>query len=403
MRKLLISLFIISTLLLAGVSFVGEMAENEIRSLFSEAQRRGLAVELLSYEKQFLSARVSSRVTLLLEQEQPLVLTVLSRIRHYPHQAQINNKISLFDPQLAKQIQDYFGTENWVSSQQKISVLGTLTGQLQLLPGAYYKGGEQFATKALQLDYQLDLQDYAVMVNIEWQGFNSLTKDSYFSVESVRFRSTMAPLTLAGQYDYSVEIAEAVIQQSSSHTQLQGVALQGSIRPDEKANTLDSRNDWQVALYQLDNDPEKAFTDNYLKFNFQGLSAPALNQLSVAGTDQARTSKALAELMRHGVQSVHSQLHSTTPWGEVHGQWNISLQQGAELSEIAANPFMLLDYTSGKGSLLLPGALLKLPDLAEILQAALENGLLQQQQRMLSLEVQLEQGELTLNGRVIPL
>lgn len=403
MRKLLVSFFIIGILLLSGIGLVGKMAEKEIRRLFSEAQRRGLSVELLSYDKQFLSARVSSRVTLLLAQQRPVVFTVLSSIRHYPHQAQINNKISLLDPQLARQVQDYFGTENWVSSQQKISLSGRLTGQLQLLPGAYYKGAEQFATKALQLDYQLDLQDYAATVNVNWQGFNGLTKDSYFSVESVRFSSTMAPLAIARQYAYFAEIAEVVIQQSSSHTQLQGVAVQGSIRPGEKANTLDSRNDWQVALYQLDNDPEKAFTGNHFKFNFQGLSAPALAQLSVAGAEQSRATKALAELMIHGVQSVHSQLRSTTPWGKVHGECNISLQQGAQLPEIAANPFMLLDYTSGNGSLLLPGALLQLPDLGKLLQAALENGLLQQRQRMLSLEVRLEQGELTLNGRVIPL
>lgn len=403
MRKLLISLFIISTLLLSAIGFVGEMAENNIRRLFSEAQRQGLAVQLLSYEKHFLSARVSSRMTLQLEQQRPIVLTLLSSIRHYPHQAQINNQISLLDAQLARQVQDYFGTENWLSSQQQISLLGRLSGQLQLLPGGYYQGAKQFATKALQLHYQLDLQDYAAKVNVHWQGFNALSKESYVSVDSLRFRSTFTPLASAGEYDYIAEVAEVIIQQSSSHTQLQGMAAQGSMRRGSRANTLDSDNDWQVALYQLDNDPQKAFTDNHLKLNLNGLSLPALSRLSAAGAETLRATKVLAELIAHGMQSVHSELRSTTPWGRVHGEWNISLQQGAELAEIAANPFMLLDYTSGKGNLLLPAALLQLPDLGELLQAALENGLLQKRQQALSLEVQLEQGELTLNGRVIPL
>ena len=277
MRKLLISLFIISTLLLSAIGFVGEMAENKIRRLFSEAQWQGLSVQLLSYEKQFLSARVSSRVTLQLEQQRPVVLTLLSSIRHYPHQAQINNQISLLDAQLARQVQDYFGTENWLSSQQQISLLGRLSGQLQLLPGGYYQGAEQFASKVLQLHYLLDLQDYAAKVNVNWQGFNALTKESYVSVDSLRFSSTIAPLAIAGQYEYIAEIAEVIIQQSSSHTQLQGIAAQGSMRQGSRANTLDSDNDWQVARYQLDNDPQKAFTDNHLKLNLNGLSLPALS------------------------------------------------------------------------------------------------------------------------------
>lgn len=403
MKKLLISLFALSAALLSSVYLVGEMTENEIQKIFAKSDQPGLSTELLSYDKQFLKATVTSQITLTFEGEKPVVFTVTSAIQHYPHKARIMNQIRLPDPELAAKVQAYFGSENWIRSIEEISLLGKLTGQLQLLPGSYSNAGEQFATKALQLDYQLDLQDYSGKVNLNWHGLDAQISDGNFSVEAVKLTANFGTLAIAQEYDYLADIAQVVIRQKHTQAQLQGIKIQGSSRIGKQADTVDSSNQWKVASYRVADGTEKVFTDNHLKLDLKGLYSPALTQLSRASGDQQQITQALAELMAHGAQLSLSELRSQTPWGKIHGALDITLQQGARLPEVLANPFMLLDYTSGSANLFLPEALLQLPALSELLQVALHSGVLKRQDKTLSLETQFEQGELTINGRVIPL
>ena len=402
MKKLLSSLFVISVALLSSIYFVGEMTQNAIQKMFAKSDQQGLSSKLISYDKQFLKATVISQITLSVEEE-PIIFTVKSAIQHYPYKALINNQIRLVDPELATKVQSYFSSENWISSREEISVLGQLTGQLKLLPGSYNNASEQFATKALQLDYQVNLQDYSGGANLNWQGLDAQTSDGNFSVESVKLTSNFSALPIGNEYDYFVEIAKVVIQQKNIQSQLQGIELQGSSRSGGQADTIDSSNEWKVASYRIDNGAEKVFTDNHLKLDIKGLYYPALSLLSNASDDQLQVEKALSELMRHGAQLTLAKLTSQTPWGEVDGSLDITLQQGAILSEIAVNPFMLLDYISGNAHLFLPEALLQLPALSELLRMGLQSGFLKRQEQTLSLETQFEQGELTVNGRVIPL
>mgnify|MGYP001235219384 CR=1 FL=1 len=402
MKKLLSSLFVISALLLSGIYLVGERTENEIQKMFAKSEQQGVSTELFSYDKQFLKATVISQVTLV-EGEKPVVFTVTSAIQHYPHKAVINNQIRLLDPELAGKAQDYFASENWISSCEEISLQGNLTGQLQLLPGRYSNAQELFATKALYLDYQFDLQDHSGAVNLSWHGLDVWTNYTYFSVESVKFIADFAALPIGSGYDYFADIAEMVIRQKNTQVQLQGIELLGSSRFGEQTDTLDSSHEWKVAAYQIDNDVEKVFTDNSLKLDLKGLYSPALMLLSHSGDDQQQIAKALTELIAHGGQLSLTELTSQTPWGKVYGALDIMLQQGARLPEIVDNPFMLLDYISGNANLLLPEALLQLPALSELLQVGLQSGFLKRQKQILSLDTQFEQGELTVNGRVIPL
>ncbi len=403
MKKLLIGLFVLSVVLLSSTYFVGEMVENETQKMFAKKQQQGFSSKLISYDKQFLKATAISQVTVTLEGETPIVVTVTSSIKHYPFKALIKNKISLADPELAEKVQNYFASENWVSSREEINLLGQLTGQLNVLAGSYKSETEQFATKALQLDYQVNLHDYSGLVNLNWAGLDAQTSDGDFSVDSVQLRSNFNLFSAGNEYDYFTEIGKIVIQQESAQSQLQGLELRGSSRSGEQTDTIDSSNEWKISSYQIANGTEKVFTNNHIKLDIKGLYSPALNLLSSGSGDQQEVGKALTELMAHGAQLTLSKLSSQTPWGAVDGYLTITLQQGATLSEVVVNPFMLLDYVSGNGNLFLPEALLEEPTLSESLKMGLMTGFLKQQDQKLSLETQFEQGELTVNGRVIPL
>ena len=402
MKKLLSSLFVISALLLSGIYLVGKMTESEIQKIFAKGEQQAFSSKLLSYDRQFLKATAVSQISLMLEGDKPVVFRVKSTIRHYPYKASITNQIRLLDPTLAEKVQGYFGTENWISSTEEISLLGKLTGQLHLLPGSYNNAGEQIATKALQLDYQVNMQDYSGTFNLNWHGLDAQTRDGNLSVEAVRLNSDFASLPVANEYNYFAEIARVVIRQKNRQSQLQGVELQGSSRSGKQAATLDSSHEWKVATYRIDDGIENVFTDNHLKLDLKGLSAPALALLSRASGEQ-QLAKALAELVAHGAQLSLTELTSQTPWGEVNGEIDLTLQQGARLSEIMENPFMLIDYGSGRASLFLPESLLQLPELSDLLEIGLHSGFLKRQAQTLSLETQFGQGELTINGRVIPL
>lgn len=403
MKKLLISLFVISAVLLSSTYFVGEMTEKAMQKIFAKSVQQGLSSKLISYDKQFLKATVISQITLAVEQQEPVVFTVTSVIQHYPYKALINNEIRLLDPELAAKVQRYFSSANWISSREELSLLGQLTGQLQLLPGRYGNAERLFSTKALQLDYQVNLHNDSGLFNLHWDGLAAQTSAGNFSVESVKLKSNFSAVPVASEYDYFAEIAKVVIRQKDSQAQMQGIELQGSSRPGDKADSIDSSNDWKVASYRIAKDEEKLFTDNHLQLDIKGLYYPALTLLNHASDNPQQVERALAELISHGARLNLEKLTSQTPWGEVEGALDITLEPGAILSEIAANPFMLLDYTSGHANLSVPEALLLLPALSELLTTGLRSGFLKRQEHTLRLETQFEQGELTVNGREIPL
>ncbi|MCW8996815.1 MAG: YdgA family protein [Psychromonas sp.] len=402
MKKLSISLLVICAVLFSAVYFIGEMTENEIQKIFVQNKQQGFSGRLLSYHKQFFTATAVSEVSLMLKDEQPMVFTVKSVIRHYPYKAVINNEIRLLDTPLARTVQDYFGSENWITSKEEINLFAQLSGHLQLLPGRYRHAREQFATKALQMDYHIDLNNYSGNIDVNWEGLDTQSDDSNMHVESIKLRSDFSALSGADKYDYSADIGKVVIRKNNTQSQLQGIALRGSSRPGKLADTVDSSHQWKVASYQMD-DAEQLFTDNQLNLVVKGLYSPALVLLNNAADDPQQVTKALTELLAHGAQLSLTKLRSETPWGKVHGVVDLSLQQGGRLSQIIANPFMLLDYISGRANFYLPDALLQQPEASELLSAALQGGLLKRREQTLCLEAQFEQGELTVNGRIIPL
>lgn len=402
MKKLLISLFIVTLLLLSGIYFVGNRVESETQNMIAKSTQQGISSRLISYERDFLKATVVSEVTVMME-DVPIVFQISSSALHYPHKAVITNQIRLLDPDLSKKIETYFASENWISSTEEIDLLGQLTGQLRLLPGSYHNGEEHFTTKALQLDYQINLQDYSGTLDLNWQGLQVHTSDGNLSVASARLRSNFSSVAAHHEYDYFAQIAEIAIAREDSHSLLQGVELQGRSSHGRQGATIDTSNQWKVALYEINSGSRRVFTDNQIKLDIEGLSAPALNMLSATSEDPRQVEKALSALLVAGAKLTLSTLRSQTPWGEVTGYFSVTLQPGALLTEVVANPFALLDYVTGNAHLLLPVGLLEEPQLSEDLQMGLVTGFLEREAQTLSFETQFEQGELTVNGKVIPL
>ena len=403
MKKLFVSLFILCAVLLSGTYFVGDKAENEVQKIFAENKLPGETIKLLSYDRQFFKAKAISEVTLTAEGAMPITFTVTSTILHYPYKAVINNKIRLSDQKLSDQARAYFGSEDWISSTEEISLSGQLIGKLQLLSGQHDGINEQFASKQLDLDYQVDLKDYSGKFSISWEGLRMHTNNMDARLDALQFSADFSYLPTFNEYDYIAAIAKVVIVQGKERTELQGIELQGNSHIGEKENTLDTSNEWQVETYLVDNGEENVFTDNYLQLDLKGLYSPALVLLhGVAGDPQA-VAKGLSELVAHGGELSLKKFTSQTPWGEVSSGVDLVLQEGSNLSEIIDNPFALLDYTSGSANLLLPESLLKLPALSNYLQIGLQSGLLEREAQVLTLQTQLERGELTVNGRVIPM
>lgn len=156
-----------------------------------------------------------------------------------------------------------------------------------MLPGSYKNAGEQFSTKSLQLNYQLDLQDYSGSFN--------------FNLDSIKLAWSFNTAG-GGENDYLAEIASAVILQKPSKRQLQEIELRGSSRAVEGADSIDSSHEWKLAAYQIDNDAEKIYTDNHLKLAPKGQYAPALMLLSDTADDQQQVARTLTGLMAHGGQ-----------------------------------------------------------------------------------------------------
>ena len=403
MKKLLAGLIVISAILLLGIYIVGERTETEINRVFAQGSQQSQVSKLISYDKQFLKATAISQVTLMADGERPIVFRVTSSIRHYPYKAVIKNKIRIVDPILRKKAEDYFANENWLISTEEINLFAQLTGKLQLLAGRYNHAGEQFRTESLTLDYQVSLPDYSGSFSANWGGMDVQTDKTKVNLTSIKLKSDFTSLPIAQEYDYFLQIAQVIIDQDNIKSQFQDVELQGNSRLGQQENTIDTDNEWKVALAHFEGASERVFTDNHLKLNLKGLYAPALTFLSNASGDPKKIAQALSALMAHGAELSLVKLSSQAPWGEIRGDMQLSLQQGSNLVKIIENPFMLLDYTSGNVILLLPEALLQLPALADILRAGLQTGLLKREDQMLSLDTQLEQGELVVNGRVIPL
>lgn len=384
-------------------NFVANTAEKEIKKVFTENQTVEFSAELLSYQRHFFSATAISEVSIQVDSENTISFKMTSAIRHYPHQAIINNTIQVIDPSLRKRAESYFGTAHWISSEERINLFSQLTGQLTIAAGQYKSEYETLTTHPVVLNYDIDLQEKNGDFNLYWEGLEVTSYESAMNLKSLQLSSHIGQLAKRSDYDYQLNIEEISVKQENGHSLMTGLSLKGSSQQGKDEQTFDTSNELILSTYIINKNELQTFKNNRIKLVLTGLYQPAFELLSSGVDNTQEVEEALIELVNNGAQITLSQLASQTPWGEVEGKLDLTLDKGASLADIIVNPYTLFDYTSGNLSLILPVNLLDEPSLAELLQLGLVTGFLEQKSQTLNLQTSFQQGELIVNGRVIPL
>lgn len=403
MKKLSIALVILAVIYLSMTFFIANIAEKEIKAAFNEQQRSDLRFELIEYQRHFFTANAISRMDVSIEGEDDITLNIVSSISHYPHQAVINSTMQFVDEQLAAKAKRYFGTENWLVSQEQIDIRGQLNGLMTIAEGRYESELESLMTEPVFVSYEMDLNDKTGSVQLDWAGLKAVSEDFSAQVEAVQLVSEVHSPQKTSDFSYLLKVATLSLQEQESLSLVQGLSLKGNSELHEELGTVDTMNELDIELYQVDNDEQQLFSNNRLKFSLAGLSQPAFESLNSGTSDELQLAVALNDLIYHGARLTLSQLSSKTPWGEVEGAFDLTLQRGAALGNIAANPYILFDYMNGYANLALPLALLDEPQFAQLLLMGIDSGFLEQNEQTLNLETSFQQGELVVNGHVLPL
>jgi len=402
MKKLSLPLLFLSVIYLLMTFFVGKIAEREIKIALPKSTMPDLSVELLSYTRHFFSATANSKISFRVDPETTITLNVNSTISHYPHQAVIKSEVQLADQQLAESAKKYFNTTSWLISEERIDIFSRLTGELKIVAGRYETASESLLSEPVQLNYQIDLKSSDTMMQLDWAGLTGTNEKMSLTVNGLQFSST-AENSERERNDYNLMIKEVLLEEKGGRSLLESFTLKGSRELGKTAQTFDMSNEIQLKSYQFNGVTNRSFVNNHLTLMLTGLYQPAFELLNGSSDDSEEIEDALVELIHNGMQVSLSEFHSQTPWGKVDGSFDITLHQGASLSDIMANPYILFDYINGDANIVLPAALLGEPTLSEPLQVGLMTGFLLQEEETLNLQTSFQQGELVVNGKVIPL
>jgi hypothetical protein len=402
MNKLLISLSLLFVSCLSMIYFVANMTEKEIKIVFSENHSADYSVELISYQRDFFTATAISKVHILGDQLPLLSFEITTTIDHYPYQAVLHHNIEIVDETMVKKTESYFGTTQWLTSVEKINLFSQLTGQLSIAAGNYKSESQAVTSEPIVIDYQVDLKNKKASFTLNWAGLTGRIGAMVVNLNALQLTSHATGLSTQSDYDYQLKIKTIKVLQNKHHWLLEGIALQG-ISQQGQQKTVNTINDLIIDAYQINTGEIQTFTDNRLKLALTGLYQPAFQLLNTGSDDNQEIEHALIELVNHGAQLSLSQLNSQTPWGEVDGKLDLILDKGASLMDILVNPYILFDYMSGNASLVLPLGLLDEPALQEPLQMGLMTGFLEKSEQTLNLQTSFQQGELMINGKVIPL
>lgn len=384
------------------IYFVADMAEKEIKIVLSENQSVDFSVELISYQRDFFTATAISEVHIIADQVSTLSFKITTTVDHYPYQAVLHNHIEIVDEIMAKKIETYFGTTQWITSVEKINLFSQLSGQLTVAAGKYKSESEAVTSEPLVINYQVDLKNENADLTLNWAGLSGKSDGMVVNVNALQLTAHVSELSTLSDYDYQLKIKTIKVLQDDHHWLLDGVALKGSSQQGQK-KTVNTTNNLIINTYQINTGELQTYTDNRLKLALTGLYQPAFELLNTGSDDDQEIENTLVELVNHGAQLTLSQLKSQTPWGEVDGQLDLVLDKGASLVDILINPYILFDYMSGNASLALPLSLLDESAVKEPLQMGLRTGFLEKKGQTLNLQTSFQQGELMVNGRVIPL
>lgn len=440
MKISIVVIFSLLFILLNGMFFVGEMVQTELFKLIQQQSGQAIKVELINNEKSFFTAKVTLKVTIPIEDEKTLQFLIDTKIYHYPYKATAINHIVLLPSMLSKKAEDFFQTKAWLISSEEVNLLGTVSGQVQLVKGELNNGIEHLQSEPLTLSYLYYLGDDAGFFNLNWAGFKGEIDGEAFNVQNItvesRFstankstvnnsivnnltnnNSTISNLATNNStnnstsnsishntnlinYQYHTQIEHFSLLRSQNNIIMKGITLQGRSEISADKLTMDTNNDWKVEEYQHG---QQIFKDNQFYLSLLGLDVTALTSMKSNVKNLDVIQQPLSDLFKQGVNIKLQNIQSTTPWGQIDGQFDIELQRGAILNDMIVNPFDLIDYVNAELSLSLPVALLQQIDIGYLLQMGVTIGALKEEAEQLTLQSTLDRGELIVNGAVFPL
>jgi hypothetical protein len=402
MKKLLLTVFIVLLVLFGSTYFVGEILQSELTKLLKVQRSPDIKTELIRYQKSFLSAQLQVKVTVPIENETPLEFLIDSDITHYPYKATAINHISLLDSVSADKVNAFFQSKNWISSQMEINILGSITGDIQLLAGSYKDQYEALKMGPLNLTYQYSLIDQSKELAITLSEFEGNTVDAVFNAKGIQtdyiYNAVEGSKLL--NYQYDIQLEQFNVAFLEKNILMKGIHLEGENKIGKSLLKVANSNDWKVKEYR---DDKWTFTDNHFNLVLPDLSLRALTIAESQRNDPAIRQKVLGELLMDGGTINLTALHSKTPWGVIDGQLNLFIQPGVLLSQVVDNPYLLIDYVNGDLNLSLPQKLSEQANLREPIKMGVLSGVLKQQGEQLIVISTLDRGELTVNGQVIPM
>ena len=402
MKKLFISILALFFISLVSTYFVGEMVQTEFEKQVIQSQNKQTQVQLISYEKSFLTAHARIKIRIPVEGQGVQYIVIDSDIRHYPYKAIANSKIKLLDSHQAQKLTQYFKTDQWLFSTEELNLLGHVTGKVTLVAGAFNNQVESLNSAPLFFNYQYDLKDDSGSFDIDWAGFSGAIYDEKFATDNIAISATFSQVkdTDLFNYQYQMHLAQFNFQRAEQQLHLKSVRLEGKSEIGQQQQTVNTVSDWRIK--ELKNGKE-IFTDNHIKLLLSGLNVAALQDLKSSLERPHLIKQQLGHVLSLGGKVTLQTLRSNTPWGEVNADLDLNIQRGTGLTEVMDNPLALIDYSNGELNVSLPEKLAQQPNVGGFIQMGMASGILKQQDQQLTLTSSLDRGELKVNGQVVPM
>lgn len=402
MKKVVISIFLLFSSLLGSTYFVGEMVQSELNKQVVKLQNQQIKIQLISYQKSFLTAKAQLKLILPLANKVPLQLLIDLDISHYPHKAKATNHITLLNNKRADTLTQFFKSNDWLFSSEEISLVGNITGEIKIMRGSFKNEIESLNTTPLSLTYQYSLSEHSGAFEFNWAGFNGAADEEIFDIKNIAINAAFSKINSTGlfNYQYQAQLEQFEFKRKAQHLMLKNIWLAGKSKIGKKQLTVNTQSNWKVKEFQ---NGEQIFTGNHIKLLLSDINLAALNELKSSIENPHFIQQQLSNVLILGAKIDLQTIRSDTPWGEVTGKLNMDIQRGAMLADVLHSPLSLIDYSNGELSLSLPQNLQQQADVGSFIKMGVMSGVLKPQQQQLTLQSSLDRGELIVNGQVIPM
>ena len=419
MKKLAAAGLGLLIILALGAPFVvGSVTESSWADLNQDLTTgsAGVAVlETVEYDRGYLGADVKSKLTLLIpEFDEPVEVYLLSEVEHGLMSASAKTRL---DPQHHADWLELFNGEPPVLVTNA-GVGGDIDGALRISGVAEeLSEGGQFRSQPVTLEFAvLDNAD-TVHLAFTWNGFTVQDSQSQLQVGKISVAEEMSHLMgelWIGDLSISVAEASSVLEDDSSFA-FEGLSLVGGTH-EMGGDRLENKVDFGIETIRVDGED---YGDLRMAFVAENFDVEATNAVMVAanqltsvepGDGEAAVQQlelfgnfmtAVRALMSEGLRVAIPTMVLNTPEGPVDLTFSFTHPELEPAQR--ENMMSLLQYSEGDLSLKVPTALLEaMPEhFQQQVFQLYQQGLLQEKDGNLLLEVELDQMTLNVNGHPI--